>query len=313
MDSGYASKISYMYGYFFKQFGFWKTLKGIFFYNYRILKRISLDTSKENTLTINGYKFITIPNDKGISEELLMFKTHEPLSTKLFEEFLKPGMVCMDVGSNIGYYVCLESKIIGKEGKIIAIEPSPLNFKYLQKNVELQEKSNIELYNFACGDKDGEINFSVSNRSNWSRVVSDDLVDAPPDAIIETVTIPIKKIDSFIDEKLIDKLDFVRMDVEGYEKNILQGMKQSLQKFKPLIQLEMHLFIMGEDATGSLFDFFSDLGYRVSYYVPREMDVPILGNMNDVKIYSFDDLRKLLKSKKLPMNFMLFLKNKNHN
>ena len=173
----------------------------------------------------------------------------------------------MDVGSNIGYYVCLESKIIGKEGKIIAIEPSPLNFKYLQKNVDLQEKSNIELYNFACGDKDGEISFSVSNRSNWSRVVSDELIDAPPDTIIETVTIPIKKIDSFIDEKSIEKLDFVRMDVEGYEKNILQGMKKSLQKFKPLIQLEMHLFIMGEDATRSLFVFFSNLGYYFHFFV----------------------------------------------
>jgi FkbM family methyltransferase len=241
-----------------------------------------------------------------------MFGTHEPLSTELFKQFLKPEMVCLDVGSNIGYYVCLESQIIGSKGKILAIEPSPLNYKYLEKNVKLQNQKNIELFNFACGNQDGEIKFLVSNRSNWSRVASDDLIDAPPDAIIDTVEIPIKQIDSFVNEQNLEKLDFVRMDVEGYERNILDGMKNTLEKFKPLLQLEIHLFIMGHDATKELLDFFTKMGYVVTYYIPREMDVPLLGDMNDVKKFSFQQLNALLKADKLPMNFMLFLKHKDY-
>lgn len=313
LDSSYTSKFSYMYKYFLKQFGFKKTIKGIFFYNYRILKRKFLNTTIDTPITINGHKFTIIPNDKGISEELLMFRTHEPLSTELFKKFLKPEMVCLDVGSNIGYYVCLESQIIGNKGKIFAIEPSPLNFKYLEKNVKLQGQKNIELFNFACGNQDGQIKFLVSNRSNWSRVASNDLIDAPPDAIIDTVKIPIKQIDSFVHEQNLEKLDFVRMDVEGYERNILDGMKNTLQTFKPLLQLEIHLFIMGPDATRELFDFFTNMGYVVIYYIPREMDVPLLGNMNDVKKFSFEQLNELLKSNQLPMNFMLFLKHKDYN
>ena len=53
-------------------------------------------------------------------------------------------MVCLDIGANIGYYVTLESKMIGDQGKIIAIEPSPLNFDYLKRNMMLQTTKNIE-------------------------------------------------------------------------------------------------------------------------------------------------------------------------
>jgi FkbM family methyltransferase len=297
-----------MINYFSKHFGISKTLKGIFFYNYRIFKRQFLDMTKERIIDINGHKFATIPNDKGISEELLMFKTHEPLSTNLFRKILKQGMTCLDVGSNIGYYVCLENKIVGKNGKIIAIEPSPINFKYLQKNVNLQNTTNIELFNFACGKKNGKIDFLVSNRSNWSRVASDDLIDAPPDTILETISLPIKKLDSFIHEQGINKLDFVRMDVEGYELNILEGMEETLRRFKPLLQIEVHLFILGIESTRNLLNFFKNLGYNISYYIPREMDVPIIGNSKDITTPSFQEIMKDLESDKLPMNFMLFLK-----
>ena len=237
-----------------------------------------------------------------------MFKTHEPLSTKLFGTVLKEGMTCLDVGSNIGYYVCLENKIVGKNGRIIAIEPSPINFKYLQKNVNLQNSTNIEVFNFACGKEDGKIDFLVSNRSNWSRVASDDLIDAPPDAILETVSLPIKKLDSFIDEQNIPKIDFVRMDVEGYEVNILDGMTEILRKFKPQLQIEVHLFILGVESTRKLLEFFKTLGYAISYFIPREMDVPMLGNSKDITTPSFQELLDALNSDKLPMNFMLFLK-----
>ena len=92
---------------------------------------------QSSVVQVNGYKLSVIPNDTGISSELLMFKTHEPLTTKLISKKLTSGMICLDIGSNIGYYALLEHKLVGKEGKVIAIEPSPLNFQYLQKNIKL--------------------------------------------------------------------------------------------------------------------------------------------------------------------------------
>ena len=85
---------------------------------------------QKNLLQINGSQLEVIPGDKGTSLELLLFNTHEPISTKIVSKLLQPGMVCLDIGANIGYYVSLENSIVGKSGKIIAIEPSPENFEY---------------------------------------------------------------------------------------------------------------------------------------------------------------------------------------
>jgi FkbM family methyltransferase len=310
MESGYFSKISYMRNYFTKHFGISKTIKGVLFYNYRIFRRQFLDLSKEHVLDVNGYKFTTIPNDIGISEELLMFRTHEPLSTKLLSSLLKNGMYCLDVGSNIGYYACLESNAVGNTGKVISIEPSPINFKYLKKNIELQNMSNTEVYNFACGNENNKIEFLISDRSNWSRVATDKFVDAPPDAILKTITVPVKTIDSIVVEKSLPRLDFIRMDVEGYEINIVEGMHKTLDKFKPLLHMEVHLFLLGISETKKLLQNIQKHGYEILYYIPREMDVPFLGSKSDIKTISFEKLFDYLENDQLPMNFMLFMKHK---
>ncbi len=307
VEDGYTSKISYMFNYFLKKFGLVKTIKGIFFYNYRLLLRQFINLKNEKLIEINGHPFFTVPNDKGISEELLMFKTHEPLSTKILSKLLEPGMVCLDVGSNIGYYACLESLIVGNTGKIIAIEPSPINYKYLQKNATLQKIKNIETFNFACGDYDGTIKFAISDRSNWSRVVSNDLLDSPPDSIISEQEIPLVQIDTFLPQQKIEKIDFLRMDVEGYEYHILKGCVKTIKKFRPFFHIEVHLFLLGAEKTLELFTLFREINYEVRFFIPREMDVSLIGNDDDIKKFTLDDLEKMLKNDNLPMNFLLFL------
>lgn len=88
-------------------------------------------------------------------------------------------MVCLDIGANIGYYTLLESKIVGKNGRVIAIEPSPVNFPQLQKNIKIQDASNIEAHQLAGGNINGKINFLLDKHSNLSRIVSEDEVISP--------------------------------------------------------------------------------------------------------------------------------------
>ena len=127
--------------YFLKQHGLIKTLKGIFLYHYRILKLLSIDVTKEHVVKVNGCTLALIPNDKGISEELLLFNSHEPLNTEALAHELTEGMTCLDIGGNIGYYATLESRLVGKTGHVIAIEPSPVNLRYLKRNLDSQNMS----------------------------------------------------------------------------------------------------------------------------------------------------------------------------
>lgn len=249
---------------------------------------------------------LIIPNDPGISQELQTFKTHEPLSTKIISQLLRKGMICLDIGANIGYYVLLESKIVGDTGRVIAIEPSPQNYSCIQKNLQLQKSQNVNAFNFAAGDTDGSIRFFVNERSNGCKVLLEgEKLPNRPGTVIE---VPIKRMDNFLNEKEIKKIDFVRMDVEGYEWNIFQGMINTIQKSKPIVQLEVHKGRMGNKITNNFFEFFKTNGYEVSSYHNRDLDLPFIGTLNDVKKFTIDELVEKLNQNLLPNYFNLVLK-----
>lgn len=304
---GYISILQSWLSYFLKQHGLKKTIIGISLYHYRIIKLQRLDVSKENQVITNGCKLSLIPNDKGISEELLLFNTHEPLNTQALSHEIKEGMTCLDIGGNIGYYATLESKLVGKEGRVIAIEPSPLNFRYLKKNMSLQENTNYTVHNFACGNETGEVNFLLSKKSNLSKVISDG-EEIPPDC--EIIKIPLKKIDSFLEEEGNPKIDMLRMDVEGYEMMVLEGAHNCLVNYKPIIQIEIHTEILGSEKTKRILLYLKDLGYEIKWYTPREIDFPLLGNKNDIKKYKIDTVLQKLNSNTLPRNFIILLTSK---
>ena len=288
-----------------KYYGTSKALRALLHYAYVATKKRRTTKPNDYVVNINGYKLAVIPGDLGISSELLMFKTHEPLTTKLLSKELKKGMICLDVGSNIGYYTLLESKIVGADGKVIAIEPSPQNFQHLKKNLEIQNAKNVDAYNFAASDKNGEVNFLVYRESNGSFTIPDgEETDIPGDIIKVTA----KTMDSFLEELNINHVDFVRMDVEGYESHIIQGMINIIKKSKPMFQIEVHASILGKEGTKKFFKEFQKYGYEAKYYIPRDIDLPIIGTMNDVKYHKIDTLLEMLENDTLSHFFNVCLK-----
>lgn len=291
-----------------KRYGMYTGFRTLVHYGIRFSKKNTIDYSKSQIVEVNGYKLNVVPNDVGISSELLVFKVHEPLTTKLISKLLKKGMVCLDIGSNIGYYAILEHTKVGNEGKVIAIEPSPANYETLKENIKLQNSTNIENYNFAAGNKNGITKFVIDKRSNGCMTVPEGEEPIIPGEIIE---VAIKKIDDFVEEIKLEKLDFVRMDVEGYENYVFEGMHKTLEKFKPMIQIEIHSSLMGKETTIKLLEFLKNQGYDISYYIPRDVDVPIIGTSRNIKNYNIDEIIDKLQKKLLPNFFMLILKNKN--
>ena len=290
-----------------KLYGITKAIRVILHYGYVATKKNKQKNSDNLIVDVNGYKLAVIPGDLGISSELLMFKTHEPLTTKLLSKELKKGMTCLDVGGNIGYYTLLESQIVGNDGKVIAIEPSPPNFQHLKKNLEIQDTANVDAYNFAAGDKDGEVNFLVYQESNGSFTIPDGETTNLPGELIK---VPAKRMDTFLDELNVKHVDFVRMDVEGYESHIIQGMTNTIKTSKPMFQIEVHASLMGKEGTKQFLKEFQNHGYEAKYYIPRDIDLPIVGTMNDVKYHTIDTLIEMLENDTLSHFFNLCLKHK---
>ena len=295
-----------MVPHYLKHYGLRKTVKTFFYYNYRLFKLRNLDTTKEQIVNVNGYKLLVVPGDPGISSELQIFNVHEPITTKITIQELKEGMTCLDIGSNIGYYALMESKAVGNNGKVISIEPSPKNFEQIKKNLELEKISNVDVYNFAAGDKDDEVNFLIHERSNLCSVIP---IGEPIPKSTNIIKVPLKRLDTFLEEMKLDKLDFVRMDIEGYEMNLFEGSWNAIKKFKPMIQMEFHDNLFDIEEKIKFFERLKKEGYEIKYFIPRALDRPMVGEMNDVKDYKIDDLIEMFRNGSLFHGIIMFLEN----
>lgn len=290
-------------------YGFFETLKFSYFRYLSLLKAKSLDLSKSHIIQLNNFHLTTVPYDFGISSELLLYGIHEVTTTEIFSKELKKGMVCLDVGSNIGYFALLEREIVGDSGKVICIEPSPKIFEILKNNVTSQDISNIEFYNFACGDKDKHTKFVTSKFSNLSQVIDDDIVNSH-ESFIETNIVQIKKIDTFVMENSISQIDFIRFDTEGYEEKIISGMHNTIMKFHPILSFELHRTILGDKKTIELLKKIQSYGYVLKYCISG-INCAKIGGLKYVKPLTIEKLIELIKLDKIPGGFGVYFEKKN--
>jgi FkbM family methyltransferase len=241
-----------------------KRIKGFIFFKYISLKRF-LSYNYLKIISKNGFflkevegsKMLLDLRDKGISLELALDGIRERMSTKNIYKEIKKGDIVIDIGANIGYYVLIESKIVGKKGKVYAIEPVPKNFEMLKKNIEINKCSNIEMFELAIGDKKCLSEINLSSRCNWSSMIY--LKEAD---VKEKINVNVNTLDNFIKDKKYP--NFIRMDVEGYEYNILKGMESIFKNKKPLkIFIELHPHIMKRKKTLFVLNTLKNNGFEI--------------------------------------------------
>ena len=144
----------------------------------------------------------------------------------------------IDIGSNIGFFSILASKLCG-EGKVYSIEASPLNFKKLKKNIEINNIKNIELFNFALGSSNDMRDLGISKESVCCGLYSNDLD-------VETIKVQGKILNDLIREEQIKKIDFIKVDCEGAEYEIFESLDNAnFEKIK-LLAMEIH-YIKGKN------------------------------------------------------------------
>ena len=186
---------------------------------------------------IYNYKLSLDLYDKGISRTLLLFGKRELEHKKMLEDIIKPEMTVLDIGANIGYYSLMMLKLIGNNGKLIAVEPSPTNIEILKKNLSLNNFHDIEVHNGAISDVNSTKEFFLSEMSNLNTLNYTDkkslnLTGKTID--VKTYTVP-----EIMNGR---SLDLIRMDVEGHEVEVLNGLIPNigLNKMYPSIIFETH-------------------------------------------------------------------------
>lgn len=170
--------------------------------------------------------------DHGVGLPLFLEKTYEPCETQFIKNVLRPGMVFVDVGANIGYFTVVAARAVGHAGKVVAFEPDPYNFCLLGRNVRTNRLRNVIVSNYALGASPG-----VARLRRSSRNYGDHRLYESDEERSNTVLVPIDTLDGSLQRHDISAVDVIKMDVQGYEHNVLTGMSNILGGNTPLVVL----------------------------------------------------------------------------
>ena len=226
---------------------------------------------------IQGSKMFLNKYDIGLSKELLLAGYREPCHTKLFKKVLKDGDVVIDIGANIGYYTLMEARAVGKKGRVYAIEPVQENIKLLRDNVALNNFFNVEIFEIAIGNENKLSNILLSKKKNWC-AIEDSYNKENFKNITEKAPVTMITLDSFVQGKRLPSL--IRMDVEGYETQIIKGMQGILNGHYPLkVFMELHSSVLADKGI-SILRIFENNGFRIKYFF-RERP-PLMLNKNSL-------------------------------
>jgi len=161
---------------------------------------------------------------------------YEKAQVKFVQQYVKRGDFAIDIGTNIGFYSLLFSRIVGSEGSVIGFEPLIHLFDAAKKSVEENGFSQCALHNVALADKRGSARIRYRRDStNWGGA-SLCFEDSDPAGRIE-VTVPIAPLADFVGDL---KANFLKIDVEGAEYLVLSSARDYLSSMKPIVMSEIH-------------------------------------------------------------------------
>lgn len=152
---------------------------------------------------------------------------------KLFELVNKDDCI-LDIGTNIGSTILQFAALIGKDGFAYGFEPDPINYANCQRNISLNNFSNLEVSQIGIGDEQGSFDLVVDTESNrGGNRISDDVSGKSTNKII------VERLDDWMQTKPIERVDLIKIDVEGYELKVLKGGEKSILKYKPVFFIEL--------------------------------------------------------------------------
>lgn len=198
-------------------------------------------------LPFDGKSYTVCSNDgdqivAGIEKNHGYYETH---LIKLLQTIVQPHAVCLDIGANVGA-ISLALGYLAPYGKVYAFEPSKVNFRYLEQNIADNNMSNVEPLRLGAYDQNVELQFSyVDFGGGWSHITT----FQARHGIQEMVHCV--KIDDWVRDKGIGKVDLIKLDVEGAEYKAVLGAEQTIVRMKPDLVVEFNpkasRSIFGED------------------------------------------------------------------
>ena len=208
-------------------------------------------------------------NDIYIGKAIEKYGEYSEAETLIFKQLCQNGDFVVEVGANIGTHTLVLSQIVGKTGRIYAFEPQRIIFQALCANMALNSIINTECFPFAVSSFDGfikipEIRYDIEGNFGGVEV----------DKFKEGLKTQVVKLDDFLDLKY---LKLLKIDVEGMESSVIEGAREIIKKFKPVLYVENDRI----EKSKNLIEQIKSLDYKLFWHLPPLFNKNNFANCKD--------------------------------
>jgi len=195
-----------------------------------------------------------------VDRDLFWHGGWEPQETNLIAALVKPGHTILDVGANFGYFSLTTVKLLRGACAIHAFEPNPPTYARLVRHLSLNRITSVTPHNLGLGNQPAKLYLCVDPENSGASY----LTTTPPSAGAPAAVVEVVTLDAFVRQQALSKIDFVKVDVEGFECFFLDGAAETLKRFAPAIMIECHpgTLARNQQTPASLYERLRNLGYR---------------------------------------------------
>jgi len=188
------------------------------------------------TAWLDGLSVYAYPGNEP-SRAIFTTGNYEPNEFFMLSQVIRPGMIFVDAGANMGLYTLFAARKIGESGTVLAIEPSTCECGRLLKNLEINSLSNVRLLRSALSDSRSEVDLLVAeDERSGHNTLGAFLYDTP---LASKETVRTERLDDIVLQEGLSRVDIVKLDVEGAEFFALKGAVGILERFHPLLLPEL--------------------------------------------------------------------------
>lgn len=195
------------------------------------------------TVSIKNAKVVLNPNDPVVSGALT-FGVYEKHEIEFMLRACKPGQIMLDIGANVGLYTAISGLALESNGKVFAFEPDPESLRFLEQTVAENGLKNVNIVKSAASNANGitQLHTCSSNRGD-NRLYD----NKNSDGSVEVKTI---SIDNYLVDQKIVSVDTIKIDVQGFEGYVIDGMENTLRN-SPKLQMLMEFWPLGLLSAGT--------------------------------------------------------------
>lgn len=179
---------------------------------------------------------------------------------------VKNDTTVLDVGTNMGETL-LNLALINKDGLNIGFEPVPFLFEKARHNISLNDSENIRLENLALSNEKSSLFFNFDNENHSGGI----FLTTEAESKKNSQTVQAVKLDDYVEQNNLDNISLIKMDVEGFEMNVLKGAAQTIERYKPVLFVEVdNTFLQRQNSSAKmLVEFLLSKGYQISYNLSK--------------------------------------------